>query len=103
MVVNNASVGTNGDVDAGFRKVFITCTADINESGCLSSSDSFRFPGNADRSAATSDFDTVSSAFGEKTESCCVDHVTGSDPDSLPVVLPDPVDCQLLPLGKSLG
>ena len=103
VVVDDATVGAHGHVDAGLLVVLIASTADVDQRGGLATADTLGLAGDADGTAADTNLDEVGTAVGQEAEALGVDNVTGTDLDVLAVVGADPLDGALLPLAKALG
>ena len=103
VVVDDAAVRADRDIDAGLFKVLVPRLADLDQRGRLAAADALLFAGDADRAAADADLDEVSAAFGEEEEAVPVDDVAGADLDRIAIVGADPFQRPLLPLGVPLG
>ena len=103
MVIDNAAVGANGNVDAGFFKIFIPFFGDFDDGRSLTAADALLLPGDANGTAADSDFNEVGARFGKKTETVAIDDIAGADFHVVAVMLANPIDGQFLPFGKAFG
>ena len=102
VIVNDTAVRANGDIYTCFLKVSVTLFAYFDKGCSLSSAYTLLFTGNADRTAADTNLDKVSTAVSEETEAVLVNNVTCADLYAVAVVCTDPVDSQLLPLRVTL-
>ena len=103
VVVDRAAVGAHGDIDPRLLEVFIPFGAHVNEGGGLTAANALLLPGDADGAAADAHLDEVGAALGQEPEALAVHHVARAHLYALAVVLPDPGDGALLPLGEALG
>ena len=103
VVVDDAAVGADGDVDAGLLKVAIPLGADVDERCGLAAADALGLPGDADGAAADADLHKVGAALGQEAEARRVHHVARADLHRVAVVLPHPGENEALPVGKALG
>jgi len=99
IVVDDAAVGADRNVNTRFLEVFVPCLADVDERRRLAASDAFRFAGDADGAAADADFYEVRAGFGQETEAFGVDDVAGAHFDFRPVFLMDVIERDALPFG----
>ena len=103
VIVNDATVGADRDVNARLFEIFISLCTHFHQSSCLSTSDALGLAGDADAAAADADLDEVRAAVCQETESVCIDHVACADLDAVAICIADPFDRDLLPCGKALG
>ena len=103
IIVHDAAVGAYGHVDAGLVVVAVSVGTHVNQGAGLTASDAFLFTRDADGTAADADFNEVGSAVGQETEALAVHHVPSADLHGVAVVLADPRNGALLPLGIALG
>ena len=61
--MNDTTVRADRNINTGLFKVLISCLADFDQSGSLSTADTLLFTGDADGAAADTDLDKVSAAF----------------------------------------
>ena len=78
VVIHNTAVGANGNIDACFLKVRITCTGYVNNRGSLAATDALLLSRNADGASADADLDKVSACICKEPESFCIDNVSCS-------------------------
>ena len=102
VVVDNAAIGADGDVDARFLKVFITLSAHVDECSRLSAPNAFRLTRDADRTAADADFDEVRPRIRKEAEPLAVDNIARTNLYTVAELLTDVLNCQALPLGEPL-
>ena len=103
VVVDDATIGAHGHVDAGLLVVLVTGAADVDQRGGLATTDTLGLAGDANGAAADTDLDEVGTAVGQEAEAFGVDDVAGTDLDVLAVVGTNPLDGTLLPLAEALG
>ena len=103
VVVDNAAVRADGDVDARFLEILVALGTHIDQCGRLSASDALRLARDADGAAANADLDEVCTRIREEAEALTIDDVTRADLDRIAVLLADVLDRQTLPLGEPLG
>ena len=103
VVIDDAAVGANGDVDARFLKILVALGAHVDERRRLSAPDALRLTRDADGAAADADLDKVRTRIRKETEALSVDDVARADLDRISVLLADVLNRQALPLGESLG
>ena len=103
IIVNNAAVGANGDVDAGLTEVLIPCRCHFNHGGGLTTADALGLPGDADGAAADAHLHEVRPGLGQEEEPVPIHHVAGTDLDRITVGFPHPADGLFLPAGIALG
>ena len=93
MVVNNTAVRTNRNINAGFIEIFVPCFANINKSGCLTAADTLGLTGDADRSAADTNLNKVSTCLCKEEEAIPIDNISGTDLNAVAVLFTDKGDC----------
>ena len=103
VVLNDTAVRADWNVDTGFFEVFVTSSSNFNYGSSLAAADTFLFAGDADRTAADTDFDEVSACFSQEAEAFCVNNVAGTNFYGVAVVFADPFDGQALPFGEAFG
>lgn len=91
VVINDTTVGAYRNVYAGFFEVFVTSLANVNQGSCLATADTFLFTGNADRTAADTNFNEVSASLSQEAEAFSVYYVACANLNAVTVVLTDPV------------
>ncbi len=99
VVVDDAAVGADGDVNARLLEIFVTGLADVDERRRLPASDAFRLTGDADGAAADADFYKVRARLGEEAEAFGVDDVARADFDFRAVFFMDVIEGDALPFG----
>ena len=99
IVVNNAAVRADRDVDSGAAVIFVARPADVDQRRRLPAANAFRFSGDADRAAADSHLDKVGARLRQEKEALPIDDVARADLDLGPIFLMDIVESNLLPLG----
>ena len=87
VIVYDAAVGADRDVYASLFEVFVTGFADFDKGCRLAAANAFRFTGDADGTAADTDFDEISATFGEEVEAVPVYDVAGTDFDRIAILL----------------
>ncbi len=97
MVVHDTAVRTYRNVNTGLLVIFISCRTDIDQRRCLTAPDSLCLTRNADGAAADTDFDKIRAAFGKKTESGSINHISSANFNTVAVIVTDPFQCDLLP------
>ena len=102
VVVDDAAVRADGDVDARFLKILIALSTDIDERSCLPAADPLCLTRDADRAPADADLDKICPRVCEEAEALAVDDVARTDLDCIAVLLTDVLDGQALPLGEPL-
>ena len=75
IVVYNAAIRANRDINAGFLEVFITRCCNFNDRGSLSTTNALLLTGDTNRAAADTDFDKVCTCFGEEAEPFTVNDI----------------------------
>ena len=103
IVVDDAAVGADGNIDARFAEIFVARGGDLDERGRLTAADALRFARDADGTAADADLDKVCAALGEEAEAVAVDHIARADLHGIAVVLTHEVNDLLLPDRVALG
>ena len=103
VIVNNAAVGADRHINAGFLIIFVTCFGNFNYCGCLAAADTFLFTGNADGTAADTYFNKVCAAFGKETEACCVNYVACANFYAVAVMFTNPCQSNFLPFAVTFG
>ena len=103
VVIDDAAVRADGDVDASFLKIFVALGTHVNERGRLPAPNSFSLTCNTDRTAADADLDKVRACVCKETESLAVNDIARTDFDRITVLLADVLNGHALPLGESLG
>ena len=63
IIMNDTTIGANWNINTRFFVVFITLTANINKSRSLTTTDTLGFTGNADRTAADTNFNKISTSL----------------------------------------
>ena len=99
VVMDDAAVGADGNIDAGLFIVLVAGRAHIDESSGLATADALGLTGDADGAAADADFDEIRAAVREETEAFFIDNVAGAAFDGVAVVFLDPLERAFLPLG----
>ena len=103
VVVDDAAVRAEGDVDARFLEILVALGTHVDERGCLPAADALRLARDTDGAAADADLDEVCARIREEAEALTIDNVARADLDRVTVLLADVLDRQTLPLGESLG
>ena len=103
IVVDDAAVGADGNIDARFAEIFVARGGDLDESGRLTAADALGLARDADGTAADADLDKVCAALGEEAEAVAVDHIARADLHGIAVVLTHEVNDLLLPDRVALG
>ena len=102
IIMNDAAVGADGNINSGFFEVFVPRTGHFNDRRSLSAANAFGFAGDADRTAANADLHKICTSFCEKTEAVAVNHVAGAYFYAIAVFFADPGDGAALPLSETL-
>ena len=102
IVIDDAAVRADGDVDTRLLVVFVTLGTHVDECRCLSASDALRLARNADGTAADADLDKVCPRICEETEALTVHDVARANLDRITELLADVLDRHALPLGEPL-
>ena len=103
VIVHNAAVAADRHIDAGFFIIFVTGFANIDQRRSLTAANPLGLTGNADRTAADTDFYKISAAFRQKTETFRIHYVAGPNLHRITVMIPDPFQREPLPLGITFG
>ena len=103
MVVDDAAVGADGHVDAGFLEVLVAGLGHLDGCRGLAAADALGLAGDADGTAADADLHEVGASLCQEAEALAVDHVACADLDGIAIVLAHPLDGHLLPVGIALG
>ena len=103
VIVNDAAVGTDGDINTGFLVVIVSCLCNLDDSRGLSTADPLLLTGNADRTAADADFYKVCAAVCQETEALCIYYVACANLYGVAVGFTNPFQCILLPFAVALG
>ena len=101
--MNDTTVRADRNINTGLFKVLISCLADFDQSGSLSTADTLLFTGDADGAAADTDLDKVSAAFCQEEEAVTVDNVASTDLDRVTIGLSGPFEGAFLPFGEAFG
>ncbi len=103
VIVYDAAIGADGDIDARFLKIFVSRRRNLNDCRSLSAADAFLLPCDADGTAADADFYEIRAAFRKETEAFCVYYVARTDFYTVAIGFTHPVQCHLLPFAVSFG
>ena len=103
VVINDTTVRAYRNVYAGFFEVFVTSLANVNQSSCLATADTFLFTGNADRTTADTNFNEVSASLSQEAEAFSVYYVACANLNAVTVVLTDPIQGDFLPCAVAFG
>ena len=103
VIINDTAVGTDGNINTGFLVVIISCLCNLDDSRGLSTADALLLTGNADRTAADTDFYKVCAAVCQETEAFRVNYVACANLYGVAVGFTDPFQCILLPFAVALG
>ena len=103
VIVDDAAVGADGDVNAGLLEVLVPRLGHLDDRGGLPPADALLLPRDADGAAADADFYKVRPGPGQEEEAVPVHHVAGPHLHGVAVLLADPLDGAALPLRKALG
>ena len=103
VVVDDAAVRADGDVDAGLLEVLVAGLGHLDDGGRLAAADALGLAGDADGAAADADLDKVGPGLGQEEEALPVHHVACAHLDLVAVVLADPAQGAALPLREALG
>ena len=76
--MNNAAVGANRNINAGFFKIFISCLAYLYKRGGLSSAYALCLAGNAYRAAAYTYLYKVGACFRQEQKALAVNNISGA-------------------------
>ena len=101
VIVDDTAIGANRNIHASFTIVFITGLANFNQGRRLTTTDTFRFAGNADGAAADTDFDEISTAIGKEIKAFPIDDVTSTYFYSIAIGLTNPCQSPFLPFRKT--
>ena len=103
MVIYNTAIRTYRNIYACFFKILISCLANFNQSGCLTSTDTLGFTGDTNGTAADTNLNKVCTAVGKETETFSIYYVTCADFNAVAIVLTNPSDGELLPFAETFG
>ena len=103
VVLHDAAVGADGDIDAGLLKVLVPLRSHVDDRSGLTAADALGLPGDADGAAADTDLHEVGAAVGQEAEALAVHHVAGAHLHGVAIAAANPVQGALLPLGIALG
>ena len=103
IVLDDAAVGADGHIDAGFFKVPVPLRRHVDDRRSLTATDALGLPGDADGAAADADFHEVSPGVRQEAEALAVYHVAGAHLHGVTIVVPDPLQGPGLPFGVALG
>ena len=103
VIVYDTAIRAYRNIDTGFLVVFISCLANFNQRGSLSTADTLGFTGDADRTAADTYLNKVSSSLSEEQEAVAVNYVACANLNLVTIVLTNPVDGNLLPFRITFG
>ncbi len=98
VVVHEAAVRADRDVDARLLEILIALAADIDERRRLAAADALRLARDADGAAADADFDEVRTRLREEAEALGIDDIARTDLDVLTEMLVDVAERDALPL-----
>ena len=103
IVVDNAAVRANRNVDAGLTEVVISRLRDLNNGRRLTSADALGLAGDADGAAADSNLHEIRTCLCEEKKTFAIHDVAGTDFDAVAVLSAYPGDGSLLPLRIAFG
>ena len=103
VVVDNAAVGADGDVDARLPEVLVPGGRHLDQGRGLATPDALGLPGDADGAAADAHLHKVRAGPGQEEEPVPVHHVARAHLHAVAVALPDEGQGALLPAGVPLG
>ena len=103
VVIYDTTIGADGNVDACFFEVFISCLCYFDNCGSLTTADTFLFSCDTDGAAADTNFYEVSAAFSQETEAFCVYYVTCAYFYGIAVCCSDPFQSIFLPFAVAFG
>ena len=97
IVLYQATITANRYIDTRLSFVFVTCFGYILQSGCLSTSNTFLFAGDTDRTSANAYFYEIGSGFYQLTEPFFINNITGTNHYLVTIFGFDPFQCFILP------
>ncbi len=99
MVVHDAAVGADGDVDARLLEVLVAGLRHLDGGRGLAAADALLLARDADGAAADADLDEVGARVGQEAEALGVHHVARAHLHGVAVMLANPFQRELLPVG----
>ena len=103
VVLDDAAIGADGHVDAGFLIILVPLRRHVDDRRGLAPANALGLPGDADGAAANADLHEVGPGIRQEAETLAVHHVAGAYLHGVAVVVPNPPQRPQLPLGVSLG
>ena len=101
VIIDDTAVRANRHVDSGFSEISIAGPGNLEHSRGLATADAFLFTGDADRTAADTDFDKIGTRLDQVAKAFFVDDIAGAYFD-LRIVLLDPLQGLSLVFGESV-
>ena len=103
IVVHDAAVRADGDVDARLLVILVPGFRHLDERARLSAADALLFAGDADGAAADAHLDEIRAALGEEEETVTVHDVARAHLDAVAVIAADELESALLPDAVTFG
>ena len=103
MIEHNTAVRTDGNINSGLFKIFITGLAYLDQRRRLTASDTLGLTGDTDGTASDSDLDKVRSAFRQIQEAFPVNHISRSYFYRISIFFTDKINGLFLPFAVSFG
>ena len=97
VILNQSAVGANRNVDSSGFVITVALGSHVDNSGSLSSSDTFLFAGNADRAATDTHFYEIGTSLGKIAETFGIYHVASTYFNSVAIIFANPFDSVFLP------
>ena len=102
VVINDAAVGTNGNINSRFLEIFVTSRSNLDNRCGLSPSDALLLTGDTDGTAADAYFYKVGAHLCKIAEALAVNNISCADFHAVAVFFANPTDCVRLPLTVAL-
>ena len=103
VIINDTTIGANGNINAGLSVVIITSLAYINQSSCLAAANALLLTSDADGATADADLDEVCASVSQEAEAFSVNNVTSANLYAVTIMFTNPVQSNLLPSAIAFG
>ena len=103
IVMHDAAVGADGDVDPCLPEILVPGLRHLDQRGRLPAANALGLARDADRAAADAHLDEIRPRLRQEEEAVPVDHVARADLHGIAVLLADPGQRLFLPDGIALG
>ena len=103
VVVNDAAVGADRNINSCLFEIFITLSCNFNYCCSLSAADTLLLTGDTDGTSADTDFNKVCACISQESEAFSVNYVACTDLYSVAVLFTNPCDSVALPFAVALG